>query len=86
MSNYSNITATTQVKVGAGKLKGIFCASVSGTPAVVVYDEAQGGTTKVILASFVPVVGTQYNFSDGIFFSSGLNVAITTSNITVIYE
>jgi len=89
MSYYKHLTATSQVKVGAGKLKGIFVSSTtSGT--IAVYDEAQGGTTRVLLAVFTPAAATMYPLSGddgGVFFTNGLYVvAANTIAFTVIYE
>lgn len=88
MSNYTYIEATTQVKSGASKLKGIFVSAASSTPTITVYDEANGGTTKVLLATFTPVAATFYPLGvDGAFANYGLNVAIGgTVKATVIYE
>lgn len=88
MSNYTYIEATTQVKTNAGKLKGIFVSAASGTPTITVYDEASGGTTKVLLATFTPVAATFYPLGfDGAYANNGLNVAIGgTVKATVIYE
>jgi hypothetical protein len=88
MSNYTYIEATTQVKTNAGKLKGIFVSAASGTPTITVYDEASGGTAKVLLATFTPVAATFYPLGfDGAYANNGLNVAIGgTVKATVIYE
>lgn len=88
MSNYTYIEATTQVKTNAGKLKGIFVSAASGTPTITVYDEASGGATKVLLATFTPVAATFYPLGfDGAYANNGLNVAIGgTVKATVIYE
>jgi FtsH-binding integral membrane protein len=88
MANYTYIEATTQVKNGAGKIKGIFVSAASSTPTITVYDEANGGTTKVLLATFTPAAATFYALGvDGAFANNGLNVAIGgTVKATVIYE
>lgn len=89
-ANYAQISATTQVKTSAGKLKGIFVSAASGTPTITVYDEIQGGTTRKIIDTFTPVAATMYPVSGdegGILFSHGLNVAIGgTVSTTIIYE
>jgi hypothetical protein len=88
MANYTYIEATTQVKTSAGKIKGIFVSAASSTPTITVYDEASGGTSKVLLATFTPVAATFYPLGvDGAFANKGLNVAIGgTVKATVIYE
>lgn len=89
MANYQAITATTQIKAMAGKIKGIFVSSTSsGT--IAVYDSALGGTGTPILAVFTPAAATMYNLSGddgGIGFSTGLYVVLAnTISCTIIYE
>lgn len=88
MSNYTYIEATTQVKTGAGKIKGIFVSAASSVPTITVYDEISGGTTKVLLGTFTPVAATFYPLGvDGAYANNGLNVVIGgTVKATVIYE
>jgi hypothetical protein len=88
MSNYTYIEATTQVKTGAGKIKGIFVSAASSVPTITVYDEISGGTTKVLLATFTPAAATFYPLGvDGAYANNGLNVVIGgTVKATVIYE
>ena len=45
MAYYAKLTATTQLKVGLGKLKGIFASSGS-SPTVAVYDTPDGDTNE----------------------------------------
>jgi hypothetical protein len=88
MANYTYITATKQIKVGQGKLKGIFVSAASGTPTITIYD-VQTGTATTMVGVFTPVAATYYPFGqyDGAFFNQGLNVAISgTVAATVIYE
>lgn len=75
------ITATTQVKVGAGRLNSITVSSTtSGT--ITIYDEDQGGATNVILATITPAAGFHAFFGDeGLVFSKGLNI-VTTNTIS----
>ena len=88
----NNNNADAQVKVGAGKLKGIFVSTASGTPTLAVYDSATASTgDPVILATFVPAANTMYQLSGddaGIYFSKGLWIdkGGTTVNCTVFYE
>jgi len=88
MANYTYITATRQVKVGAGKLKGIFVSAASSTPTITIYD-VQTGTATTMVGVFTPTAATFYSFgpADGMFFNNGLNIAISgTVTATVIYE
>ena len=88
MALYKQLAATNQVKVGAGKLFGIFVSSTtSGTLAV--YDSATASTSNGKIASTITVTaGTQYlSFPAGIWFSNGLYVvAANTIEFTVVYE
>ena len=90
MSYYKHITATTQIKVGLAKLKGIFVSSASGTPTIAIYDEAQGGTSRVVLDTFTPVSATEYQFTgdeDGAQLNNGLYVVIGgTVSATFFFE
>jgi len=88
MANFTYTSATKQVKVGAGKLKGIFVSAASATPTITVYDEPAGGTTNTLLGVFTPAAATFYPLGvDGAFFNKGLNVVISgTVTATVIYE
>lgn len=88
MALYKQLSATNQVKVGAGKLFGIFVSSTSsGT--LVVYDSAKADTNDPKIANTITVsAGTQYlSFPAGIWFSKGLYVvAANTIEFTVVYE
>jgi hypothetical protein len=88
MALYKQLAATNQVKVGAGKLFGIFVSSTtSGTLAV--YDSATASTSNGKIANTITVTaGTQYlSFPAGIWFSNGLYVvAANTIEFTVVYE
>jgi hypothetical protein len=88
MANYTYITASKQIKVGAGKLRGIFVSSASSTPTITIYD-VQTGTATTMVGVFTPVGATFYPFGslDGAFFNQGLNVVISgTVAATVVYE
>lgn len=88
MANYTYITASKQIKVGAGKLRGIFVSSASSTPTITIYD-VQTGTATTMVGVFTPVAATFYPFGslDGVFFNQGLNVVLGgTVAATVIYE
>jgi hypothetical protein len=89
MSNYSYISATSQVKVGAGKLKGIFVSSATSTPTITVYDTDAKGTTTTVVGVFTPTSSTNYPFNsfDGIYLNKGLYIVLGgTVTATVIYE
>ena len=88
MANYTYITASKQIKVGAGKLRGIFVSSASSTPTITIYD-VQTGTATTMVGAFTPVGATFYPFGsfDGAYFNQGLNVVLGgTVAATVIYE
>ena len=88
MALYKQLAATDQVKIGAGKLFGIFVSSTtSGTLAV--YDSATASTSDPKIANTITVTaGAQYlSFPAGIWFSKGLYVvAANTIEFTVVYE
>lgn len=88
MSNYTAITATTQVKRDAGKLNGIFVSSASGTPTITVYDSFSSSTSDpVILATFTPTANTMHNFFQGLYANKGIYVVIGgTVSATISYE
>lgn len=88
MSQYMVVSSDTVVKRSAGKLKGFLCTVAASTPTLAIYDGLSASGTKII-DTFTPVAGTLYSldFSDGVFFSTGLFVDIgNTVTITVIYE
>jgi hypothetical protein len=89
MANYMQLAATTQVKVGAGKLFGIFVsASSSGT--LTVYDTGAGSTSDPKISNTITVAaGSQYlSFPAGIFFNKGLYIVLggTSAEFTVVYD
>ena len=88
MANYTYSEATKQVKVGAGKLYGIFVSTTSsGT--LNVYDSPAGSTSDPkISGTITPVAGGQYlSFPNGIFFNNGLYIVLAnTASFTVVYE
>lgn len=91
MATYQAISATKQITIGQGKLKGIFCTAASSTPTLTVYDSAKASTSDpAILLVFTPVAGTMYPLpgdSGGIFFKNGLYAVIAnTVSATFIYE
>ncbi|CAB4166283.1 hypothetical protein UFOVP839_26 [uncultured Caudovirales phage] len=91
MALYLNLSATTQIKVGGGKLKGIMCSTAASSPTIAVYDSATAGTNAItMIAEFVPGAHTMYALTgddSGIWFSKGLYVVIGgTVGVTFFYE
>tara|TARA_R110002126_G_scaffold6587_6_gene33839 strand:- start:21 stop:299 length:279 start_codon:yes stop_codon:yes gene_type:complete len=90
-ANFIALTATAQVKVGLGKLKGIFVSSGTA-PTVAVYDSATADTNDpVVLATFTGAVPGNYVFTgdaDGVVFSKGLYVVLggTTPKVSIFYD
>ena len=88
MSNYTAISATTQIKRDPGKLNGIFVSSASGTPTITVYDSFASSTSDpVVLATFTPTANTMHNFFQGLYTNKGIYVVIGgTVSATISYE
>lgn len=88
MAQYKQGNADAQIKVGAGKLFGVFISSTSsGTFAL--YDTATSSTSDPKIVNTVTVsAGTQYvSFPPGLWFSNGLFIDIAnTIEYTVVYE
>ena len=85
-SNYALISATTNIKTQAGKIKGIFVSSASATPTLTFYDSQTSTTTKII-DTFTPVSATNYSFFDGINTEDGIYVVVSgTVSCTIYYE
>ena len=88
MANYKQGNADAQIKIGGGKLYGVFVSSTtSGTFAL--YDTATSSTSNGKICNTVTVAaGTQYlSFPAGIWFSNGLFIDIAnTIEYTVVYE
>lgn len=81
------MTASGQVKVGAGRLYGILIASTSsGT--ITIYDTPDADTNdRKILDTFTPTAGQTLSFLPGIIFSNGLYIVeANTLSWTVVYE
>jgi len=83
------MTATSQVKVGLAKLKGIFVSSGTG-PTIAVYDSATAsGSDPVVISTFTGAVPGNYQFApEGVSLSKGLYVVLggTNPNVTIFYE
>jgi len=88
MSNYTAITATAQIKVGAGKLNSIFVSSASSSPTITVYDSSTASNSDpVVLATFIPTANTNHNFFQGLYLNKGIYVVIGgTVSATISYE
>jgi len=97
MAHYYQLSVTasvpnkTTIKVGFGKLKGIFCSSASATPRITVYDSAtQTAADGTIISILTPQAAENYALSgadSGIGFSRGLYVLTAgTMELTFIYE
>jgi hypothetical protein len=90
-ATYRNLTATAQVKVGAGKLKSIFVSSGTA-PTIAIYDSATASTgDPVIIATFTSATAGLYNLTGddgGVNFSRGLYVVVggTTPVASIFYE
>lgn len=88
MANYKQLNATNQVKIGAGKLYGIFVSSTtSGT--LVIYDSKNANTSDPKISNTITVAaGTTYlNFPAGLYFNNGLYIVLAnTAEFTVAYD
>ena len=89
MANYMQLAATTQVKVGAGKIYGIFVsASSSGT--LTLYDSGASDTNdpKIVNVFTVTASTTYLNIPSGLFFNKGLYIVLGGSSaaFTIAYE
>lgn len=88
MALYKQGNADAQIKIGGGKLYGVFVSSTSsGTFAL--YDTATANTSDPKIVNTVTVTaGTQYvSFPAGLWFSNGLYIDIAnTIEYTVAYE
>lgn len=90
-ATYKNLSATAQVKVGAGKLKSIFVSSGT-SPTIAIYDSATASTADpVIMATFTGATPGSYALTGdegGVYFSKGLYVVVggTLPVISVFYE
>lgn len=87
-SLYSQISASTQIKPMAAKLKGIFVSAASSTPTITVYDSPDSDNTDPkIIDTFTPTAGVNYNVFDGIYATKGLYVVISgTVSCTIAFE
>lgn len=88
MASYAQLAASTQVKIGGGKLIGVVISSTSsGT--LILYDTPDADTNDPkIIATLTPAAGTYLYFGEnGIWFSRGLYAVIANTLVfTLIYE
>ena len=83
-ANYTNITASTLILTGAGKIRGIFCAS-SSSGTVKVWDNTSAATI-VLVNTFSVAAGTFYNLNDA-RVSTGIYITVGgTCDITVFFD
>ena len=77
MATYVAISATSQIKPNAAKLKSIFISSATSNPTITIYDSAlKSDQDPIVLATFTPVAATAFNFFDGLYLSRGMYVVI----------
>jgi hypothetical protein len=88
MANYTRTNATKQVKVGAGKLFGIFVSTTSSGTLTVYDSAASSASDPKILDTITVTAGTTYaNFPAGLYFNNGLYIVLANSaSYTVAYE
>jgi hypothetical protein len=88
MANYMQLSATKQVKVGAGKLFGIFVSSSSSGTLTIYDSQASSTSDPKVVDTFSVSAGTTYvNIPAGLFFNNGLYIVLGgTSAFTVAYE
>ena len=88
MANYTYVSASANIKPAAGKLKGIFVSTSTGTRTITVYDSAAATTSRIILGTFTPAASTSYVLPlDGAYAKDGIYIEIVgTITATVIYE
>lgn len=60
----SNITASTLLLTGPGKLQGVFVAAASATPTLKFWDSTAASST-VLIGTFTPLAATMYTFGPG---------------------
>lgn len=89
MAYYREIEASTQLKTGLAKLKGIF-ASSGTSPTVAVYDSPDGDTNDpLVIAQFTAATPGNYIFTaEGISLNNGLYVVLggTNPKVTILFE
>lgn len=78
--SYKNISASTLIRTGAGRLAGIFVASASATPTIKVWDQTTAAT-PIVVNTFTPLAGSFYPMPcalvNGLFITIGGTVDCT---------
>lgn len=83
-SQYTNLSASTLVRTGGGRLLGIFVASASSSPSIKVWDNTSAATA-VLVNTFTPIAGTFYPMPGT--FTTGLYITISgTVDCTVFWD
>lgn len=88
MALYRQGNADAQIKIGGGKVYGVFISSTTGGT-FALYDSATASTSDPKIVNTVTVAaGTQYaSFPAGLWFSKGLFIDVAnTIEYTVAYE
>lgn len=82
VGNYTNKTASANIKSSEGSLIGFYVNSTSsGT--IAFYDDAATGTTTAITGTITPAIGWYFL---PVAFSKGLNAVIgSTLNVTIVW-
>lgn len=81
---YKNISQSSLIKSGVGKLRGIFVASALNTPTIQIFDNTSA-TSPILVNTFTPTAGMYYSFGD-VTFVNGLYLSIGgTVDCTVFY-
>lgn len=84
-----NLTATSQVKIGLAKVKGVFVSSGT-TPTIAIYDSATASNSDpIVISTFTGATPGNYSFPpEGVTLSKGLYVVLggTNPNVTIFYE
>lgn len=83
MSKYINLTATGLVKTGFGKLKGIFVASVSGSPTIALHDGIGATPAAAVKATQVLTVTGVFTDGETIVIGNGDNKRTYTMKTTL---
>lgn len=80
MAQYTQLSASTQIKVGAGRLTSLTISTTSsGT--IAIYDSPDGDTNdRKIINTLTPTAGAHFFFGDeGLAFDNGLYVAVANT-------
>lgn len=83
-ASYANITSSSLVTRGPGKLLGVFVAIATATPTLKIWDQTSAAT-PVLVNTFTPVAGTFYRIPAR--YKNGLFATISgTVDCTFFYE